>query len=87
MSIKKRKNLYLDESVLKKARKILGAKTETEAVEKALQRIIFEEEYWRAFTELEGKEENFDLGLMDGREENHPRYIGFYPPDKRNSSR
>ena len=66
MPKKKRKNFYLDESVLRKARKILGTRTETEAVEKALERIIFEEEYWRAFTELEGKEEHFDLELMDG---------------------
>lgn len=66
MQKKKRKNFYLDESVLRKARKILGVRTETEAVEKALERIIFEEEYWRAFTEREGKEEHFDLGLMDG---------------------
>ena len=66
MRQKKRKNFYLDESVIKKAKKILGAKTETEAVQKALEQIVFEEEYWNAFTELKVKEEHFDIELMNG---------------------
>ncbi|HIC96722.1 TPA: hypothetical protein EYP12_08915 [Candidatus Bipolaricaulota bacterium] len=49
------KHLKLDQEKLDQARKILGAKTEREAVEQALDLIISEEEIDRLLKELEGK--------------------------------
>jgi hypothetical protein len=43
-SPKRNKHLILDQSKLKKAQKLLGAKTETEAIERALELVISEDE-------------------------------------------
>lgn len=49
------KHLVLDQDKLDQARQILGAKTEREAVEQALDLIVSEEEINRLLKELEGK--------------------------------
>lgn len=41
---RKNKHLILDQAKLKKAQKVLGAKTETETIERALEQIISEAE-------------------------------------------
>jgi len=41
---RRNKHLILDQAKLKKAQKVLGAKTETEAVERALDSVIDEDE-------------------------------------------
>jgi hypothetical protein len=41
---RRNKHLILDQTKLKKAQKVLGAKTETEAVERALDSVIDEDE-------------------------------------------
>lgn len=43
-STRKNKHLILDQAKLKKAQKVLGAKTETETIERALEIVISEEE-------------------------------------------
>ena len=47
-----RKSFYLRVETLKKAQKALGARTETEAVERALELVVFQEEALKAFREL-----------------------------------
>jgi hypothetical protein len=42
--LRKNKHLILDQTKLKKAQQILGAKTETEAIDRALERVIDEAE-------------------------------------------
>jgi hypothetical protein len=49
------KHLKLDQEKLDRARKILGARTEREAIEQALGLIISEEEIDRLLKELKGK--------------------------------
>ncbi len=44
MNARKNKHLILDQAKLKKAQLVLGAKTETEAIERALERVISEAE-------------------------------------------
>ena len=46
-SQRRNKHLILDQAKLKKAQKVLGAKTETEAVERALDSVIDEDERGR----------------------------------------
>jgi hypothetical protein len=41
---RKNKHLILDQGKLKKAQKVLGAKTETETIERALEQVISEAE-------------------------------------------
>ena len=43
-SARKNKHLMLDQAKLKKAQQILGAKTETEAIDRALEQVISETE-------------------------------------------
>ena len=43
-SARKNKHLILDQVKLKKAQKVLGAKTETETIERALEQVISEAE-------------------------------------------
>lgn len=43
-SARKNKHLILDQAKLKKAQKVLGAKTETETIERALAQVISEAE-------------------------------------------
>ena len=38
----KRKNYYLDEAAIKRAQRILGTKTETETIQKALELVVDE---------------------------------------------
>jgi hypothetical protein len=47
-----RKNFYLRTETLKRAQKALGARTETEAVERALELVVFQEDALKAFREL-----------------------------------
>lgn len=49
---KARKNFYLRTDSLKKAQKVLGTRTETETVERALELVVFQEEALRAFRKL-----------------------------------
>ena len=56
-----RKNFYLRVDTLKKAQKALGARTETEAVERALELVVFQEEALKAFRELCEKGEVEDV--------------------------
>jgi hypothetical protein len=56
-----RKNFYLRVDTLKKAQKALGAKTETETVQRALDLVVFQEEALKAFRELCGRGEVEDV--------------------------
>ena len=56
-----RKNFYLRVETLKKAQKALGARTETETVERALELVVFQEEALSAFRELCEKGEMEDV--------------------------
>jgi hypothetical protein len=47
-----RKNFYLRTDTLKRAQKVLGARTETETVERALELVVFQEGALKAFREL-----------------------------------
>jgi hypothetical protein len=47
-----RKNFYLHVETLKRAQQALGARTETEAVERALELVVFQEDALKAFREL-----------------------------------
>jgi hypothetical protein len=47
-----RKNFYLRTDTLKRAQKALGARTETEAVERALELVVFQEDALQAFRGL-----------------------------------
>ncbi|MBI5408424.1 MAG: hypothetical protein HZA14_03555 [Nitrospirae bacterium] len=51
----KRKNYYLDEIKIKKAQKILGTKTETETLDKALDMIVFRAELIESLKKVSGK--------------------------------
>jgi len=51
----KRKNYYLDEIKIKKAQKILGAKTETETLNKALDLVVFRTELIESLKHTSGK--------------------------------
>ncbi len=58
-----RKNFYLHQSKIDMAREILGAKTETEAVETALDMLIFGEALARGTEAMSGEEYVDVLGL------------------------
>ncbi len=51
----KRKNYYLDEVKIKKVQKILGTKTETEALNKAMDIIVFRTELLESLKKVSGK--------------------------------
>lgn len=51
----KRKNYYLDERKIKRAKNILGAKTETEAVDAALDLVVFRKEILNSLEKIAGK--------------------------------
>ena len=51
----KRKNYYLDERKIKRAKTILGAKTETEAIDTALDLIVFRKEILDSLEKVAGK--------------------------------
>ena len=57
---KKRKTLYLHQSKLDLARQILGTRTDTETIEKALDLVIFRDELVSGVRAMRGAElENF----------------------------
>ena len=70
---RKNKHLILDQAKLRKAQKVLGAKTETETIERALEMVISEDERNRrawAATEklLKGSIQVKDVfGRLDGK--------------------
>lgn len=51
----KRKNYWLDETTIKKAQRLFRAKSETEAIQKALELAIFHEEAAKAWRENAGR--------------------------------
>ena len=51
----KRKNYYLDEVKIKKVQKILGTKTETGALNKAMDIIVFRTELLESLKKVSGK--------------------------------
>jgi hypothetical protein len=52
---RKRKNFYLDQRKIRRAKKILGARTETEAVDAALDLVIFRQEILESLRKVAGK--------------------------------
>lgn len=51
----KRKNYYLDEVKIKRVQKILGTKTETETLDKALEMIMFRTDLLESLKKVSGK--------------------------------
>ena len=51
----KRKNDYLDENKIRRVRTILGAKTETEAIDAALNLVVFRKEILKSLEKVAGK--------------------------------
>ena len=51
----KRKNYYLDERKIRRVRAILGAKTETEAIDTALKLVVFRKEIIKSLEKVAGK--------------------------------
>jgi len=51
----KRKNYYLDEGKIRRVRQILGAKTETEAIDAALNLVVFKREILKSLEKVAGK--------------------------------
>jgi hypothetical protein len=54
MKALKRKNYWLDETKIKRVKHLLKAKTETEALQKAIDLILFQEEAAKAWIENAG---------------------------------
>jgi hypothetical protein len=62
-----RKNFLMDQTALKRAKKILGTRTESETVRKAVDLITFQREVMRGFDRAAGKLKDFeDLGQDGG---------------------
>jgi hypothetical protein len=51
----KRKNLYLDEGKIRRARRILGTQTEAETIDRALGLIVFRKAILRSLEQTAGK--------------------------------
>ncbi len=51
----KRKNYYLDERKIRRAKKILAVRTETEAIDAALDLIAFREDILKSLEKVAGK--------------------------------
>jgi hypothetical protein len=51
----KRKNYYLDERKIRRVKKILGARTETEAINSALDLIAFRRDILKSLEKVAGK--------------------------------
>ena len=51
----KRKNILIDQSKLTRVRRLLNARTETEAIDKALDQMLFGEEVMSSLTEASGR--------------------------------
>ena len=52
MATKRRTSVLVDENLLKKARKVLKASTNTEAITKSLQKVLLDKEIEAALTRL-----------------------------------
>jgi hypothetical protein len=50
----KRKNYWLDENKIKKVRRLLNARTETEALQKAIDLVLFQKQAAKAWIENAG---------------------------------
>ncbi len=51
----KRKNYYLDERKIRRAKKILAVRTETEAIDAALDLVAFREDILKSLEKVAGK--------------------------------
>jgi len=51
----KRKNIYLDEGKIRRARRILGTQTETETIDRALDLVVFRKTILRSLEQTAGK--------------------------------
>ncbi|MGH9342117.1 MAG: hypothetical protein ACRD1R_21655 [Acidobacteriota bacterium] len=51
----RRKNYYLDQRKIQQAKEILGAKTETEAIDAALDLVVFRKEILKSLEKVAGK--------------------------------
>jgi hypothetical protein len=51
----KRKNYYLDEKKIRRVRTILGVKTETEAIDTALNLVVFRKQILKSLENVAGK--------------------------------
>jgi DnaJ-class molecular chaperone len=51
----KRKNYYLDEKKIRRVQAILGAKTETEAIDAALNLVVFRKQILKSLQKVAGK--------------------------------
>jgi Arc/MetJ family transcription regulator len=51
----KRKNFYLDDAKIQQVKKILGAKTETAAIDAALDLVVFREDIMESLKKVAGK--------------------------------
>lgn len=65
MSSLRRKNFLIDEKALKKAKRILKAKTESEAVRQAISLVAFSKAVMRGYDQAAGKFPDFGVA---GRE-------------------
>ena len=54
-AIRKRKNYYLDEAKIRRVRAILGVKTETEAIDAALNLVVFKKEILKSLEKVTRK--------------------------------
>lgn len=43
----KRKSFFVDESMLRQAKKVLGVKTDAEAIRMSVERVVEMEEFWK----------------------------------------
>jgi len=51
----KRKNIYLDEGKVRRARRILGTQTETETIDRALELVVFRKAILRSLEQTTGQ--------------------------------
>lgn len=51
----KRKNFLLDETKIRRLKRVLGTKTETEAVQQAIDEVLFRDEVLKTFKKYRGK--------------------------------
>lgn len=51
----KRKNLNVDEEMLRRAQRVLGTRTETETVAEALKAVVVDDEAWEAMARTAGR--------------------------------
>ena len=54
-AILKRKNYYLNENKIRRAKAILGAKTETETIDAALDLVVFRKEILKSLEKVAGR--------------------------------